>query len=49
MDSESVFVDISPMSECHDDHEQDIVDNCVDDPVVPHPHPISGSTAQRTG
>jgi hypothetical protein len=40
-----MFVDVSWMSECHDDHEQDIVDDGVNDPIIPHPQSITRSTA----
>jgi len=36
-----MFIDVSPMSQCNDDHEEDIVDDRVHDPVVPHPHSIA--------
>jgi hypothetical protein len=40
-----MFVHVSSMSECHDDHEQDIVEDRVNDPIIPHPQSITRSTA----
>ena len=40
-----MFVNVSSMSQCHDDYEQDIVEDRVNDPVVPYSHSIAGSAA----
>jgi hypothetical protein len=40
-----MFIDVSSMSQRHDDHEQDIIDDRVNDPVVPHSHSIAMSAA----
>ena len=40
-----MFVDVSSMSQCHGDHQQDIIDHRVDDPVLPYSHSIAGSAA----
>jgi hypothetical protein len=41
----SMFVNVSSMSKCHDDHQQDIVEDRVNDPINPHPQSTARSTA----
>ncbi len=44
----SALVDVAAMSEGHHDHQEEIIDHGVDDPVVADAHPVARSASQRS-
>jgi len=42
-----MFVDVSSMPQRHDDDQQDVINDRVNDPVVPHSQSITRPTTQR--
>jgi hypothetical protein len=44
-----MFIDIPSMSECHDNHQKNVVDHRVNDSIVTHLNSIPGSATQGAG
>jgi len=42
----SALVDVATLPEGHHDHQEDVIDDGVDDPVVADSHPVARSTSQ---
>jgi hypothetical protein len=45
----SALVDVATVTEGHDDDQQNVVVDCVDDPVVADSHAVARATLQRAG